>query len=70
MALWIVAAAVLAFTAPGMEQLVREKGQIVVPDGYPSTLAEDIMKKHSNRNTHSEDFIIVFHSKKKMQIEH
>ncbi|WP_342539829.1 MMPL family transporter [Heyndrickxia sp. FSL K6-6286] len=69
LALWIVAAAVLAFTAPGMEQLVREKGQIAVPDGYPSTLADDIMKKHSNGNTHSEDFIIVFHSKSKLNTE-
>ncbi|WP_223068679.1 MMPL family transporter [Paenibacillus caui] len=43
MALWIVLAAVLIMTAPAMSDLIREKGQISVPDGYSSTEATAIM---------------------------
>ncbi|MGE8206705.1 MMPL family transporter [Heyndrickxia sp. NPDC080065] len=65
-ALWIVVVGLLAWKAPNMEMLVREKGQIAVPDGYPSTLAIDIMEKHSAKHSHSETFIIVFHDKQKL----
>ena len=40
---WIAVIAVLFMSAPNMEQLVREKGQISVPEGYSSTLAEEIL---------------------------
>jgi len=41
--LWIAAAAGLFLSAPNMEELVREKGQITVPDGYSSTVAAEMM---------------------------
>lgn len=43
MGLWIAVAAVLMFTAPGMSDLIREKGQFSVPDGYSSTEAAAIL---------------------------
>ena len=41
--LWILAIAGLFFFAPKMSDLVREKGQITVPDGYSSSLAQDLL---------------------------
>ncbi|WP_144698150.1 MMPL family transporter [Fictibacillus phosphorivorans] len=40
---WIAVVAVLMLSAPNMAELVREKGQVDVPDGYSSSLASDIM---------------------------
>lgn len=45
LALWIAGAAVLMISAPNMEELVRTKGQITVPDGYSSTLAAQLEKE-------------------------
>ncbi|WP_424766545.1 MMPL family transporter [Paenibacillus sp. sgz302251] len=45
LALWLVAAVGLMVSAPGMEELVRTKGQITVPDGYSSTIANDLAKE-------------------------
>jgi len=42
---WIVATAILFFSAPNMAELVREKGQLEVPDGYTSTQAQEILKE-------------------------
>ncbi|WP_028608367.1 MMPL family transporter [Paenibacillus harenae] len=42
LALWLAAAAGLMISAPAMEELVRTKGQIAVPDGYSSTIASDL----------------------------
>ncbi|MBT2291670.1 MMPL family transporter [Paenibacillus albidus] len=44
-AVWIAAAVVLFMTAPAMSDLVREKGQISVPDGYTSSRAAEIMNE-------------------------
>lgn len=44
LALWLAAAAGLMLTAPNMADLVREKGQIQVPEGYPSTAAAEMLK--------------------------
>lgn len=40
--LWLVAAVGLMLSAPNMEELVRTKGQINVPDGYSSTIASEL----------------------------
>ncbi|MBH0174042.1 MMPL family transporter [Fictibacillus sp. 23RED33] len=42
---WIAVVAVLMLSAPNMAELVREKGQVDVPDGYSSSLASDIMSE-------------------------
>lgn len=41
--LWVATAVVLFITAPAMSDLVREKGQITVPEGYSSSKAARIM---------------------------
>lgn len=64
--LWIIAAAVLMFKAPDMEQLVRDKGQLAVADGYPSTIAADIIEKHASKEEGAESFIAIFHDDKKL----
>lgn len=43
-ALWIAMAAVLFITAPDMGQLTKEKGQIAVPEGYPSSYANKLLE--------------------------
>ncbi|MFC7679731.1 MMPL family transporter [Paenibacillus sp. GCM10028914] len=43
--LWLAAAVILMFTAPSMTELVREKGQLSVPDGYSSTHASELLKE-------------------------
>ncbi len=45
LAAWIIMAAVLMMTAPNMGELVREKGQLSVPDGYSSSLAAKLIKE-------------------------
>jgi putative drug exporter of the RND superfamily len=68
---WIAVIAVLFMSAPNMEQLVREKGQISVPEGYSSTLAEEILNDvQSNENSGNElQTALVFHSDKKLTEE-
>ncbi|SET34965.1 MMPL family transporter [Paenibacillus sp. NFR01] len=44
-AVWVAAAVLLVLTAPKFGELVREKGQINVPDGYSSSRASEIMKE-------------------------
>ncbi|WP_339161499.1 MMPL family transporter [Siminovitchia sp. FSL H7-0308] len=62
LAAWIVCAIALVVFAPNMNQLVREKGQLTIADGYPSTVAADILAKHSPKEKGGESFIAVFHS--------
>lgn len=68
LAVWIVVIAVLFMVAPNMEALVREKGQISVPEGYSSTIAEKILKDvQSSENSGSHlQTALVFHSNKKL----
>ncbi len=44
-AIWIIAAVVLMISAPSMEELVRTKGQITVPQGYSSSIAGQLLKE-------------------------
>lgn len=44
-AIWLAVAVVLVMTAPSFSDLVREKGQVTVPEGYPSSRAAEIMKE-------------------------
>ncbi|PAE42462.1 MMPL family transporter [Bacillus sp. 7884-1] len=68
---WIALIAMLFMAAPNMENLVREKGQINVPEGYSSTLAEKILKDvQSSENSGNElQTVLVFHSDKKLTNE-
>ncbi|WP_144550038.1 MMPL family transporter [Bacillus sp. X1(2014)] len=65
---WILVITALFMVAPNMEALVREKGQITVPEGYSSTVAEKILKDvQSSENSGSNlQTALVFHSDKKL----
>lgn len=65
---WILVITALFMVAPNMEALVREKGQITVPEGYSSTIAEKILKDvQSSENSGSNlPTALVFHSEKKL----
>ncbi|MFS0725616.1 MMPL family transporter [Paenibacillus sp. 1P07SE] len=63
LALWIGAAVGLMFTAPDMERLVREKGQITVPDGYSSTEAARLAAELGGSDGGGElSSVLVFHN--------
>ncbi|GIN56947.1 transporter [Lederbergia ruris] len=62
--IWIIAAVALLLSAPDMAQLVRDKGQLEIADGYPSTVASEIINKHSTKEEGTEPFIVVFHDEK------
>ncbi|MBL0385182.1 MMPL family transporter [Tumebacillus sp. ITR2] len=65
--LWLVAAVGLALSAPNMEQLVRDKGQINVPDGYSSSTAAKLieeMNQDKPQGAHEEAAVLVFHDDK------
>ncbi|MGF6950732.1 putative membrane protein YdfJ with MMPL/SSD domain [Neobacillus sp. B4I6] len=68
LATWIVVITALFMVAPNMEALVREKGQITVPEGYSSTIAEKILldvQSSENSGSHLQT-ALVFHSDKKL----
>jgi len=68
---WIAIVAGLLLSAPNMADLVREKGQISVPDEYSSTLAGKIMddvRKEEGGGDEAQ-VALVFHNDKKLTSE-
>ncbi|MBT2640101.1 MMPL family transporter [Bacillus sp. ISL-39] len=65
---WILVAAGLFMAAPNMAELVREKGQITVPDEYSSTLAGKILDNVRKQEGGGDDtqVALVFRSEKKL----
>lgn len=63
--LWAVMVTILVMNAPSMEELVREKGQISVPEGYRSSIADEILKE-SDSSASTSNVAVVFHENKKM----
>lgn len=65
---WVAVVASLFFSAPNMANLVREKGQITVPDDYSSSLAgeilADVQEKEGGEN--ETQVALVFHSEEKL----
>ncbi|WP_394231711.1 MMPL family transporter [Niallia oryzisoli] len=63
---WITAALCLFFLAPNMGDLVREKGDITVPDSYSSTQAGKILKEVQEENSTGDNssLALVFHNDK------
>ncbi|MFS0656259.1 MMPL family transporter [Bacillus sp. 179-C3.3 HS] len=61
--LWVVLAAVLFITAPNMAQLTKEKGQISVPEEYPSSYADQLLKQMSENGDAEESIVLVFQEK-------
>lgn len=69
--LWIVAIVGLFMIAPNMGDLVREKGQVSVPDTFSSSKASEIMDEiQSQENQGDQSSVaLVFHSSKKLTAE-
>ncbi|MDF0728104.1 MMPL family transporter [Cytobacillus sp. S13-E01] len=63
---WIVIIVGLFMAAPNMAELVREKGQIEVPEGYSSNLAGQIMNDVQKQEGGGDEtqVALVFHSEK------
>ncbi|MED3573732.1 MMPL family transporter [Cytobacillus praedii] len=68
---WIVIAGGLSMVAPNMAELVREKGQISVPDEYSSALAGEIMADVAKQEGGGDEtqVALVFHNEKKLTAE-
>jgi RND superfamily putative drug exporter len=68
MLVWIAAIVGLFSISPNMADLVREKGQLSVPDGYSSSLAAEILKSVQDGNTggKTSQVALVFHNDKKL----
>ncbi|MCX7571882.1 MMPL family transporter [Tumebacillus sp. DT12] len=65
--LWLCAAVGLFLAAPNMEELVRDKGQISVPDGYSSSTAAKMvkeMKGDASGSSNEQSAVLVFHNEK------
>jgi putative drug exporter of the RND superfamily len=65
---WILVVAGLLMAAPNMAELVREKGQITVPDEYSSTLAGKIMDDVRKQEGGGDEtqVALVFHNEKQL----
>lgn len=57
---WIAFAISLTIFTPNLQKLVAEKGQITVPDGYPSVDADRMLEKMSDSNVPLHDIVLVF----------
>ena len=62
LALWIIIAAALMVTAPNFNQLVQEKGQISVPDGYSSSLAAKLIKQSQGTSSGNLSAVLVYYN--------
>lgn len=60
--LWIVVTAIIVTTMPNLDQLVREKGQITIPESAQSNLAEDMLNQMDEDSDESYQIIAVFNS--------
>lgn len=62
--IWIIAAAALMLTAPSLSELVREKGNLTVPDDYSSSRAAAILEEFGadKGNPHETSIALVYHN--------
>ncbi|SFX21312.1 putative drug exporter of the RND superfamily [Thermoactinomyces sp. DSM 45891] len=61
---WVLLIAGLFYMSPNMADLVREKGNIEVPNGYSSKLASQLQEKTGGE--HSSQVALVFYNEKKL----
>ncbi|WP_353855698.1 MMPL family transporter [Bacillus sp. Bos-x628] len=57
---WMITAVILFITAPDLEELTREKGQLNVPDGTPTAEALQLLDKLSDHKGKKDTGVIVF----------
>ncbi|TMW71618.1 MMPL family transporter [Alteribacter natronophilus] len=58
--IWVAGAVLLFIYSPDLDELVRERGQAGVPEGYPSQLADEILA--DNEGASGETVLAVYHS--------
>ncbi|WP_175640608.1 MMPL family transporter [Metabacillus schmidteae] len=65
---WIAVVVGLFLAAPNMGNLVSEKGQISVPDGYSSSLADEILNEVQKQDSVGDEITaaLVFHNENKL----
>lgn len=61
--IWIALTVGLLAFSPNMEQLVRDKGNITIPDNYSSQVAKSILDRHKSTDSKSISATLVFHDK-------
>ena len=61
-ALWTAITIVLLVMMPNLDQLVRDKGQITVPDHFESNIANEMMNKMDGKEGERYEIIAVFNS--------
>lgn len=59
---WVVLTIVMVVTMPDLDKLVREKGQITLPDYAQSSVADKILSEMESKGEDVYQFIAVFHS--------
>ncbi|MCR8658788.1 MMPL family transporter [Paenibacillus endoradicis] len=59
---WIVITILVLVMMPNMDQLVREKGQITIPNSAQSEIAAQLMNEMQHKDRSTYDIIAVFHS--------
>ncbi|WP_028594282.1 MMPL family transporter [Paenibacillus assamensis] len=59
---WIIITAVIVMTMPNLGELVREKGQVSIPDSAQSNIAHEMIRQMDENNGDSYSIIAVFHS--------
>lgn len=57
---WMITAVILFITAPDLEELTREKGQLKVPEGTPTAEALHLLDKLSDKNGKKDTGVLVF----------
>lgn len=68
--LWIALAAGLFYFSPSLQDLVRDKGNITVPDNYNSQQADKLLKKVSGETgDDTASAVLVFHDNKRLDKE-
>lgn len=63
--LWIVITITMVVTMPNMDQLVKEKGKITIPNTKQSSIADKMMKEMDKEGVEKYEIIAVFNSGKK-----
>lgn len=64
LALWLTVSGVLFFMMPNIGELVRDKGQIEIPDDYSSSTAKELLEEYNDKTEDSSEMstIIVFYN--------
>ncbi|AGE78612.1 hypothetical protein BtBc_14800 [Bacillus thuringiensis] len=60
--LWIVITITMVVTMPNMDQLVKEKGKITIPNTKQSSIADKMMKEMDKEGVEKYEIIAVFNS--------